>query len=180
MTLIKRALSRLWRLLFKPAARYPADPRAVFILALSVFAGVTALALDAGPESLEILLPRWGVMVWGVMLTLGSATTIGGMLFQTVNGIIAEQIGSVVVGVTTVFYSVLAFYVVGVSALQNVGIILAWGLACFVRWIQLQVLIHSAADRALKLQTLERVFAEIERREGRAAADRARRLHWVQ
>ena len=152
-------------MIFKPAARYPADPRAVFILALSVFSGATALALKAAPESLESVLPTWGVIVWGVMLCLGSLASLVGMLFQTVNGIILEQVGSVMVGATTVFYSTLAIYVVGPSAIQTVGIILAWGLACFIRWIQLQILIHSAIKRHQNRGILERVYAEIEARE---------------
>ena len=153
------------RMIFKPAARYPADPRAVFILALSVFSGATALALKAAPESLEAILPHWGVVVWGVLLALGSLISLVGMAFQTMNGIILEQVGSVMVGATTVFYSTLAIYVVGPSAIQTIGIILAWGLACFVRWIQLQILIHSAVKRQQKRDVLERVYAEIEARE---------------
>lgn len=132
---------------FKPAARYPADPRAVFILALSVFSGLTALALEAAPESLQAVLPRWGVILWGVLLCVGSAVTLAGMARQTVNGIISEQVGSVAVGVTTVYYSSLAFYQIGWDALQNIGIILAWGLACFWRWGQLQALINASAEK---------------------------------
>lgn len=162
-------------MIFKPAARYPADPRAVFILALSVFAGLTAIALQIAPESLEALLPKWGVVTWGVILTGGSAITLGGMAFQTVNGIIAEQIGSAMVGAATIFYSGLILYMVGLSALQNVAIILAWGLACFLRWVQLQILIHSAVKRAEKKAYLDRIFAEIEAREGKVAAEKATR-----
>lgn len=147
--------------IFKPAARYPADPRAVFILALSVFSGFTALALQAAPDSLQALLPRWGVVVWAVMLTLGSAVTLTGMAFQTVNGILAEQIGSVMVGVTTVFYSVLIFAFLGPSSVQSVGIILSWGLACFVRWGQLQSLINDAYKRQLKLERLQQLDHEL-------------------
>jgi hypothetical protein len=154
-------------MIFKPAARYPADPRAVFILALSVFSGATTLALKAAPESLEAVLPQWGVVTWSVMLTLGSLLSLVGMAFQSLNGIVLEQIGSVVVGATTVFYSTLALYVIGPQAFQTVGIILAWGLACFVRWIQLQVLIHSAIKRQQKMAILEQVNAEIEAREAR-------------
>ena len=153
-------------MIFKPAARYPADPRAVFILALSVFTGLTALALDAAPESLDSLLPKWGVYVWGITLVIGSAITLCGMAFQSLNGIIAEQIGSVMVGATTVFYSGLAFWVVGLDALQNVGIILAWGLSCLVRWGQLQVLINNAYRRQIKQEVLAKVYAEIEARRG--------------
>lgn len=139
-------------MIFKPAARYPADPRAVFILALSVFSGLTALALEAAPDSLESLVPRWGVVVWGALLCLGSATTLLGMARQTVWGIIAEQIGSVMIGATTVFYSTLAFYTLGPSALQSVGIIMAWGLACLYRWGQLQALINSTFREQTQIQ----------------------------
>lgn len=140
---------------FKPAARYPADPRAVFILALSSFAGLTALALQAAPESLEAVLPRWGVILWGVLLSLGSIVTLGGMSRQTVNGIIIEQIGSVMVGVTTVYWSVLAIRILGSSVLQDVAIILAWGMACLWRWGQLQALINSSHRRGKRKITEE-------------------------
>lgn len=149
-------------MIFKPAARYPADPRAVFILALSVFSGVTALAIEAAPASLEAVLPHWGVVTWAVLLTIGSIVTLTGMAFQTVNGIIAEQIGSVTVGSAALFYAILALTVAGPSALQPMGIIAAWGVACFVRWAQLQVLITDAHRRAQKLSLLERVDAELQ------------------
>lgn len=135
---------------FKPAARYPADPRAVFILALSVFSGLTALALDAAPQSLEALLPHWGVVTWGALLSGGSALALAGMALQSVNGIILEQIGSVVVGSATVFYSVLVLFVFGTDGVLPVGIILAWGLACFVRWVQLQKLLNGAFRQKIR------------------------------
>ena len=151
-------------MIFKPAARYPADPRAVFVLALSVFSGITALALQVAPESLEALLPRWGIVVWGLILALGSAITLLGMLFQSVNGIITEQIGNAMVGAATIFYATIAFWFVGIDAIQTVGIILAWGIACGLRWIQLQVLIDSAYQRQRKDEVLRKVYDEIERR----------------
>jgi hypothetical protein len=174
-------LKRIIDSAFRPAARYPADPRAVFILLFSVFSGLTSLALSNGPQSLELVLPYWAVATWGVVLCLGSAITLLGMLFQSLNGIITEQIGSVMIGAAATFYPVVALYVVGPGALQSVTIIFAWGLACFWRWGQLQVLIHDAHQRQLKIEMLNRVHAEIaerERREAaraRAEADRRRR-----
>lgn len=159
-------------MIFKPAARYPADPRAVFILALSVFTGLTALALDAAPNSLNAVLPYWGVVLWGILLASGSAITLAGMARQTVNGIITEQIGSVMVGVTTIYYSVLAILEVGPSALQVVGIILAWGLACLIRWAQLQALLHSGMRRAAKIRFLESIEDEIRDRQMREHVER--------
>lgn len=155
-----RALWRLVGRLFKPAARYPADPRAVFILALSVFSGVTAIALEAAPDSLDAVLPEWAVVLWGILLVLGSGLTLLGMVRQTDTGIIIEQVGSVMVGATTIYYSIIAFWQIGSDALQNVGIILAWGLACFVRWGQLQALINHTAHRLAE----QRIEAEVVRR----------------
>lgn len=159
-------------MIFKPAARYPADPRAVFILALSVFTGITALALDVAPGTLHATLPTWGVYIWGVLLTLGSLVTLVGMLRQTVGGIITEQIGCVMVAATTIFYAGVAFSIVGAEALQNVGIILAWGLSCGLRWIQLQVLINNAAARAAKLLFLQGIEDRLTERQAREYADR--------
>lgn len=148
----------------KPAARYPADPRAVFILALSVFSGLATLAIKAAPESLNSVLPYWSVVLWSILLTGGSAITLIGMAFQSLNGIILEQVGSVAIAATTIFYSVVAFWVVGDSALQSVGLILTWGLACGLRWAQLQALIRNAYKRQIKQEMLAKVYAEIEAR----------------
>ena len=145
------------RSILYPASRFPADPRAVFILALSVFSGMTALLLEAAPESLESLLPRWGVVTWGILLTLGSAVTLLGMAFQNLNGVILEQIGSVAVGATTIFYATLAIWVVGPNAISGVSIIFAWGLSCFVRWWQLQMLIDAQYRRQLRKKIQEQL-----------------------
>lgn len=161
-------------MIFKPAARYPADPRAVFILALSVFSGITALALEVAPESLTALLPTWAILTWGTLLATGSLTALIGMAFQSINGIVLEQIGSVMVAATTIFYAGIAFWTVGSGSIQSLGIILAWGLACLVRWAQLQVLIHSAVKRKRKREILEEMYAKIEEYEAR---ERARRWH---
>lgn len=149
-------------MILQPASRYPADPRAIFILAMSVFVGFTALALDAAPASMNAILPRWGVLTWGVVLALGSALALFGMALQTVNGIIVEQIGSVTVGAATIFYSTLAFIEVGPDALQTVGMILGWGLACLIRWAQLQYLIRDSIRRAQKLEFLSRMEASLQ------------------
>jgi hypothetical protein len=119
------------------------------MLALSVFGGIGALALNAAPGTLDAILPVWAIVLWGGSLTLGSAMALFGMLFQTLNGIVVEQVGSVMVGAATIFYSVIAFYIVGFSAIQVVGLVLAWGLACFVRWGQLQALIAASYRKAV-------------------------------
>jgi len=146
----RRFLRRHARAFFKPAARYPADPRAVFILTLSVFSGLTAFIVGATPDTLQSLLPNWGVQTWSALLVIGSAVTLAGMARQTLVGILVEQVGSVMVAVATLFYSTLGFIFIGWDALQIVGIVAAWGVACLVRWIQLQALIADGELRALE------------------------------
>lgn len=151
-------------MIFKPAARYPADPRAIFILGLSVFTGVTALALDQAPDSLNELLPRWTVLVWGILLTLGSLVTLVGMASQTIWGIITEQVGCVTVAATTIFYAGVVLAEFGLNSMQGTGVVLAWGLSCGVRWVQLQFLLHNAQARVRKRQILDRLDADIRER----------------
>lgn len=173
--MVSMTLQRLATTFFKPAARYPADPRAVFILVLSVFSSLTTLLLMEGPPSLEGLLPQWAVLGWALLLGAGSILTLVGMMFQSVNGIVTEQVGSVTVMAATVFYSGIAFYQIGPAAIQAVGIILAWGLSCGLRWIQLQSLINDAVGRAHKRAVLDRIEAEIAaRRKGEVDKERFR------
>lgn len=160
-------------MIFQPAARYPADPRVVFILVLSIFSGATALALESAPESLEVAVPHWAVTTWSVMLVLGSATTLIGMAFQGLNGIITEQIGSVMVGATALFYTAVAIASVGPDVVSTAGVIGAWGFACLARWLQLQVLINSAHRRQTKQAIVAKVYAELE---ARAARERERAI----
>lgn len=111
-----------------------------------MFSGITVMLLQSGPETLEARLP-WGVVVaWGATLTLGSAITLIGIARDTDNGVLAEQVGSVMVGMAAIFYSAIAVGVAGIPALQIVSIVAAWGFACLYRWAQLQALIDDALD----------------------------------
>lgn len=152
-------------MIFKAAARYPADPRAVFVLALSVFGGLTALTLRVAPDSLDALLPHWALITWGLVLATGSSLALGGMAFQSLNGIVAEQIGNVMVGAATIFYSGVAFWTVGIDSVQGLGIVFAWGVACLVRWAQLQALVHDAVRRKEKIDYLQRLYSDLEEHE---------------
>lgn len=141
---VYRAALRSFR---TPAARYPADPRAVFILVLSVVSGVPLAFADATPGSIAEQLDAVWVVIWGVMLTLGALTTLIGTLKPNVDGIILEQIGSVAVGGATIIYAGAILAQVGVTGSVPSSLILGFGLSCFWRWGQLQALIN-AAERA--------------------------------
>lgn len=139
---------RFLRLVFLPAARYPADPRAIFVLAASILAGATAIVIHSTPPNLEALLPRWGVVLWGIFLVFGSALTLFGMALQGPNGIQLEQLGSVILGIATVYYATLVLFSVGTPAITPVSITLSWGIACLLRAAQLQALLGRAIRTA--------------------------------
>lgn len=132
------------------------------MLALSVFTGVVAVALGASPDSLGALLPPWAVHLWAIILVVGSGVTLAGLPLQNINGIIIEQIGSVMVAASTLFYAILAFSFVGAGALQSVGIVAAWGVACAIRWFQLQALINTAYRVVNDPEALDSILEEDE------------------
>ena len=146
-------------MIFSPASRFPADPRAVFVLAFSVFVGVIALAIKAQPGTLREAMPDWGVYAWGALLVLGSAIALIGMWIQSVNGIITEQVGSAMVSVAALFYSILMVIIAGDQALVSAGIVFAWGIACALRYFQLQILID-VAYREKIIMGAEQVLTE--------------------
>lgn len=138
-----------------PAARYPADPRAVFVLTLCVVSGVPLVFADATPGSIAAQLPRLMVVVWGAMLALGALTTLVGTLKMDVNGIILEQIGSVSVGGASLIYAGAIFTQIHWVGSVPAAIITGWGLSCFWRWGQLQALLHKAEKAATEAKEQE-------------------------
>jgi hypothetical protein len=131
-----------------PAARYPADPRAVFILVMCVVSGVPLVQGHATPGSVNSQLNPYQVVVWGALLVFGALVTLIGTFNQRVTGIILEQIGSVAVGFACLIYAAAIAAQIGVLGTVPALIVLGFGLACFWRWGQLQSLMHHAEQQA--------------------------------
>lgn len=144
----KRIVRAAFRSFKTPAARYPADPRAVFVLAACVAAGLPLVFAGATPGSVAAQLDRFWVVVWGAMLAVGALMSLIGTLRMDVNGIILEQIGSVSVGGATVIYGSAIVAQVQWAGSVPAAIVFGWGLSCFWRWGQLQALLHKAEQAA--------------------------------
>lgn len=147
----KRIVYGAIRSLTTPAARYPADPRVVFILALCVISGVPLAIGHATPGSIDAKLNHVWVIIWGVMLVFGSLATLIGILKLDADGILLEQIGSVAVGGASIMYGAVILATITWQGTVPSLVFVAFGLACFWRWGQLQALIHQARRTAADL-----------------------------
>ena len=134
----KRVVRRLHSTFQAPAVRYPPDPRALFILALCVVSGLPLLIAGAVPGSIESQLDPFWVIVWGLMLTVGSLLSLVGMAWQSPTGVVTEQVGSVALGVACVVYAAAIWGATEWSGSVPEGIIIGLGGASFWRWWQLQ------------------------------------------
>ncbi len=131
--------------------RQQTDPRAVFILALCVVSGAPLILGAIQPGSMEELLNPIIVRLWGVSLVLGALVTLAGMSWRkSLAGVLMEQVGSVAVGTTSLFYAAAIMLQAGWNGLVAAGIVAGWGLSCLFRWWQLEQLIREATAEAPK------------------------------
>ena len=148
----KKASSAVARIFAIPAARYPPDPRALFVLSLCVIVGFPLIFADATPGTIAAQLDSTWVVIWGLMLSVGSLVTLIGVMQQSVNGIIIEQIGSVAVGFACLIYAVAIWLQVSWAGAVPTVIVLGWGASCFWRWFQLQRLMMNAEHVATEVR----------------------------
>lgn len=124
------------------AGRHPFE---IFMLLLAAVTSIPSL-LGAAPEpgSIEEALPGWASFSWQVALVIGSVMALVGIWWrERATGLILEQLGLALVGVAGVIYAFSVWSVVGVAAAIPGGIILGFGIACIVRWRQIQRTINA-------------------------------------
>jgi hypothetical protein len=138
--------------LTSPAVRYPPDPRAIFLLAMCMVSGVPLVFANATPQSIVAQLdPPW-VVAWGIMLTGGAGSTLVGSLRQSVNGVIAEQVGSVALGFAClIFAGAIYGYVRWAGALVML-LIFGLGIACLWRYAQLVAYLKAVEHLAQEIR----------------------------
>lgn len=146
----KRVFYMAQRSFRTPAARYPADPRAVFVLFLCVFSGIPLALGHATPGTINEQLKNYQVVIWGLLLVLGASCTLLGTFNQSVNGIITEQVGSIAVGGACIIYASAIWGQLGAVGTVPALIVGAFGAACWWRWGQLQALLIMSERTASK------------------------------
>ncbi len=151
----KRIARTVRRIFTTPAVRYPPDPRALFVLVLCVVSGVPLIFANATPGSIASQLPSPAIVAWGIMLAGGSLLSLLGTIRQTVNGVIVEQVGSVALGFACLIYAGAIWTVVQWQGSVPMFFLLAFGLASFWRWGQLQGYLRSVEVQAQEIRAVE-------------------------
>jgi hypothetical protein len=129
-------------------SRHPDEILMLFFCLMSGLGIVLGGAPD--PASIEASLPNWGRTIWGIALLLGPLTTIAGILWakrHSRDGILIEQVGQIMTGGVALFYVGVLVINQGENALVSVAFILAFSLARFWRWWQLERIVRVAATR---------------------------------
>ena len=121
------------------------NPFEVFLLFVCLPSGIGLLAGPGTPGSIESLVSPTLTTAWGVVLLVGAVLALGGgMSRASSNAIIIQQVGLGLVGTAAPLYSLAVFVSVGPSATFPGLTTLAFGLACWVRFWQLQKDINDA------------------------------------
>lgn len=131
-----------------PAARYPADPRVVFILVACILSGLNFLAGAPAPGTVESQLDRGWVVVWAILIGLGGLVTLIGSFRLDVAGILLEQVGSLALLGGTGVYAVAVWTTIGGPGFYPGMFQLAFGVASLWRWGQLQSHLNAAQRQA--------------------------------
>lgn len=125
-------------------------PFEIFLLIACVITGIPQLAGAPAPSSISHSLPVWARLVWAAALGGGGAFALAGMCWprKTGTGIVLEQFGLVAVGNACVFYSACVLVLVGHSGAFPAGLNAAFGIACFWRYVQIELAIRAARKGA--------------------------------
>lgn len=124
----------------EPSSRHPLI---VFLVSLCVVSGITMIAADVAPDSIEAQLPHLGVIAWALALVVGGGMVLAGLILQALAGrllmgVLLEYVGIVTMGSAAILYSGAVFVATGVTGIFPAAIVLGFGVGCLYRWWTLQ------------------------------------------
>jgi hypothetical protein len=113
----------------------PRNPLAIYLLLLAFFSGLTAMA-GVAPPSIESELPPSVGFAWALMLTMGAGAMLAGVYWPGTiqTGLSLKKIGSFALSVAAMIYAVVLLVAFGFAAFFNAGIILGFGVACYLHY----------------------------------------------
>lgn len=127
------------------------NPFQVYLLAFALISSVpAAFGFTDPPPTVRNAIGMGAGRVWVVLLVIGSLVAIVGVIWPrhgilvSVNGLLLEQVGLVIVGCATVFYTSVALAAGGWSTLPPLVTLLGFGAASFVQAWRIQRVIRSS------------------------------------
>lgn len=125
-------------------------PDEFLLLLLCVIAGLGFTFGDVPePDSLEAAVPGWAVGLWGWGLLIGPLVIAAGIFWRDRHdGVVIEQVGQIMTGGVAIFYGFVLLVSAWPASIVAGGITIAFGIARFWRWWQLQKLVNSAVQEA--------------------------------
>lgn len=120
-------------------------PFEIFMLVLASLTSLpTVLGRAAKPPSITEALPPLAQFLWALILCLGSTGALVGIWWHNrATGLVVEQLGLALVGITSLIYVVVALFVTGLSI--PIGIVFGFGASCLKRWWDLQGVINEVS-----------------------------------
>lgn len=127
------------------------NPFQVYLLAFALLSSLPAtLGFTTPPATVVSAIGPQPARVWVTLLVFGSTTALVGMVWPRrvalvpVNGLLLEQVGLVIVGCATVFYTLVAITAGGWATLPPLVTLLGFGAASFVQAWRIQKVIRSS------------------------------------
>lgn len=142
-----------------PPVRHPHE---VFLMAASVLAGVMGLAAGVRPDSINAAVPFAFVIAWQVTLVICGTCTLLAAWFakrDALWSLLLERIGCAGVGIFALLYAATIAMRHPDTGLYSICFIAGYGIACLVRWRQVQITLSVA--RHLRRRAQE-VIDEVE------------------
>jgi hypothetical protein len=123
------------------------NPFEVYLLGACVVQGYAVLSHVAEPHSLQDLLPPWLRIMWGALLLIGGALSVGGLYWlDPFTGIEVKRVGLVCAGGGTFAYG-LALVALGPTGFVAAATCIAFTIACVVRVKQVSRALNAARGR---------------------------------
>jgi hypothetical protein len=139
----------LWstrRITYADPLRAGRHPFQVYMLILSIAAGLpTALGVTS-PTSISSVLPIWLQLMWGWCLVLGSATGLVGSYWRgsIVNALTIERVGLALVGTAALIFGFVIVVWFRWTGVASGLIIIGYGLSCVRRARDIGLVIRTA------------------------------------
>ena len=123
-------------------------PFETYTLYLAILTSVPSLlSITPRPGSISDVLPDPVAFAWNAFLLLGAVLALAGIYWrERATGLVMEQLGLGLVGVTSLIYVACVLFILGLSGALACAIVGGFGISCLRRYWQIQAIVDSVAE----------------------------------